>query len=87
MKVHTFKLGIFPGAILPFIVGYLADAATAVGDVTATEEASAVETEGPRHDERIQGCLLADGESCSIRAANNERMHGNPRLHVTTLFV
>ena len=62
MQVHTFNIGIFPGAILPFIIGYWADAATAVGDITATEEASGVEERGPAHDERIQGCLLADGE-------------------------
>lgn len=62
VQVHTFKIGIFPGAILPFIIGYWADAATAVGDITATEEASGIEQRGPAHDERIQGCLLADGE-------------------------
>ena len=61
MQVHTFNIGIYPGAILPFIIGYWADAATAVGDITATEEASGIEQIGPRHDERIQGCLLADG--------------------------
>ena len=61
LQVHTFNIGIFPGAILPFIIGYWADAATAVGDITATEEASGVEERGPAHDERIQGCLLADG--------------------------
>lgn len=64
--VHTFKIGIFPGAILPFIIGYWADAATAVGDITATEEASGIEQRGPAHDERIQGCLLADGFNCFL---------------------
>ena len=63
LQVHTFKIGIFPGAILPFIIGYWADAATAVGDITATEEASGIEQRGPAHDERVQGCLLADGQS------------------------
>ncbi|KAK9809309.1 hypothetical protein WJX73_003576 [Symbiochloris irregularis] len=58
--LHTFKLGIYPGAILPFLIGYLADAATAIGDLTATEEASFLETHGTPHDERVQGCLLAD---------------------------
>lgn len=62
MQVHTFNIGIYPGAILPFIIGYWADAATAVGDITATEEASGVETIGPEHDKRVQGCLLADGK-------------------------
>lgn len=61
IQVHTFKIGIYPGAILPFIIGYWADAATAVGDITATEEASGIEQRGPAHDERVQGCLLADG--------------------------
>ena len=61
LQLHTFKLDVYPGAILPFIIAYLADAATAVGDITATEEASMIETHGPRHDRRIQGMLLADG--------------------------
>ena len=64
MQLHTFKLDVYPGAILPFIIAYLADAATAVGDITATEEASMIETHGPRHDTRIQGMLLADGVHC-----------------------
>ena len=61
--MHTFNIGIYPGAILPFIIGYWADAATAVGDITATEEASGIEQRGPAHDERVQGCLLADGQA------------------------
>lgn len=65
VQVHTFPLGIFAEGILPFIIGYLADAATAIGDLTATEEASGLPNEGPDHDRRIQGCLLADGVSCS----------------------
>ena len=60
--LHTFKLGVYPGAVLPFLIGYLADAAAAIGDLTATEEASFLETHGRAHDERVQGCLLADGE-------------------------
>ena len=68
MQVHTFNIGIYPGAILPFIIGYWADAATAVGDITATEEASGIEERGPAHDERIQGCLLADGETASFQS-------------------
>ena len=66
MQLHTFKLDVYPGAILPFIIGYWADAATAVGDITATEEASGVETVGPEHDKRIQGCLLADGQPLHV---------------------
>lgn len=60
--LHTFKLGVYPGAVLPFMIGYLADAAVAVGDLTATEEASFLETHGVHHEQRVQGCLLADGE-------------------------
>ena len=60
--VHTFKLGIFPEAIIPFCIGFLTDAANAAGDITATEEASLLETDGPRHDERIQGGLMGDGK-------------------------
>lgn len=59
--METFPLGIFPEAILPFVIGFLADAANAAGDITATEEASLLETSGPRHEERLQGGLFADG--------------------------
>ena len=62
-QVHTLPLCFFPGASLPFVIGFLADAATAVGDVTATEEASLLETSGKLCEERVQGCLLADGEN------------------------
>lgn len=85
LQVHTFNIGIYPGAILPFIIGYWADAATAVGDITATEEASGIETIGPEHDKRIQGCLLADGESlykpdmgwspCHLISNRDESLH------------
>ena len=74
LQVHTFNIGIYPGAILPFIIGYWADAATAVGDITATEEASGVETVGPEHDKRIQGCLLADGMSALPRVAYSSKL-------------
>ena len=67
--LHTFKLGVYPGAILPFLIGFLADAAAAVGDLTATEEASFLETHGRSHDERVQGCLLADGVPAPVVAS------------------
>ncbi|KAK9822799.1 hypothetical protein WJX74_011059 [Apatococcus lobatus] len=66
--VHAFPLGIIAEGILPFIIGYLADAATAIGDLTATEEASGLPNEGPEYDRRIQGCLLADGINSCLAA-------------------
>lgn len=33
----------------------------AIGDITATEEASSLATVGERHNKRIQGGLLGDG--------------------------
>ena len=37
-----------------------------IGDITATEEVSGLETSGEPHRRRIQGGLLADGESLSL---------------------
>lgn len=40
-------------------------AVEAIGDITATEEASRLPTAGADHRRRIQGGLLGDGASCS----------------------
>ena len=58
--VHTFKLRIYPQAILPFLAVYVSLAMEAIGDVTASSEASRLSTAGPEFEARIQGGIMAD---------------------------
>ena len=43
-------------------VGFVLTTVEAIGDITATEEASALATFGDKHNRRVQGGLLGDGE-------------------------
>ena len=38
--VHTFPLGFYVPALLPFLLGFIVTSVEAIGDVTATAEAS-----------------------------------------------
>lgn len=58
---HTFKLKIYPQAILPFLAVYVSLAMEAIGDITASSEASRLSTSGERFERRIQGGIMADG--------------------------
>ncbi len=49
-------------AILPLCIIYCITSIETVGDVSATEEASYLSTSGPKHDKRVRGALLNDGE-------------------------
>ncbi|KAK9817183.1 hypothetical protein WJX72_010737 [[Myrmecia] bisecta] len=68
MWLKTFPIGIYPAAIIPLIIGYAVDAANSIGDITASEEASALPTFGRDHDAHLQGGLLADGVSSAFSA-------------------
>ncbi|KAF8656155.1 hypothetical protein AX16_002724 [Volvariella volvacea WC 439] len=59
--VHTFKIRVYPPAILPMIAVYVAVAMEAIGDITASSEVSRVAIQGPEFDSRIQGGILSDG--------------------------
>jgi len=59
--VHTFKLGVYPPAILPMLAVYVSLAMEAIGDITASAEVSRLAVEGEEFDSRIQGGLLSDG--------------------------
>ncbi|TFK43056.1 xanthine/uracil permease [Crucibulum laeve] len=59
--VHTFKIGVYPPAILPMLAVYVSLAMEAIGDITASAEVSRVEVEGLEFDSRIQGGILSDG--------------------------
>ncbi|KAK0443947.1 permease family-domain-containing protein [Desarmillaria tabescens] len=59
--VHTFKIGVYPPAILPMLAVYVSIAMEAIGDITASAEVSRVAVDGLEFDSRIQGGLLSDG--------------------------
>ncbi|KAJ7089093.1 Xanthine/uracil permease [Mycena epipterygia] len=59
--VKTFKIGVYPPAILPMFAVYVSLAMEAIGDITASAEVSRQEVDGPEFDSRIQGGVLSDG--------------------------
>ncbi|KAI5960627.1 uncharacterized protein KGF55_004520 [Candida pseudojiufengensis] len=59
--VKTFKLGIYGPAVLPFLAVYVVLMMEAIGDITATSDASRLEVVGELYESRIQGGVLADG--------------------------
>ncbi|KAJ3735483.1 xanthine/uracil permease [Lentinula guzmanii] len=54
--VHTFKISVYPPAILPISL-----AMEAIGDITASAECSRVDVRGIEFDSRVQGGVLSDG--------------------------
>ncbi|KAJ4473879.1 xanthine/uracil permease [Lentinula aciculospora] len=59
--VHTFKIGVYPPAILPMLAVYASLAMEAIGDITASAECSRVDVRGIEFDSRVQGGVLSDG--------------------------
>ncbi|PCH40682.1 xanthine/uracil permease [Wolfiporia cocos MD-104 SS10] len=59
--VHTFKIRVYPPAILPMLAVYVSVAMEAIGDITASAEVSRVPVDGEEFDSRIQGGVLSDG--------------------------
>ncbi|KAF5370579.1 hypothetical protein D9758_001959 [Tetrapyrgos nigripes] len=59
--VHTFKIRVYPPAILPMLAVYVSLAMEAIGDITATSEVSRLPVDGEEFDSRIQGGVLSDG--------------------------
>ncbi|KAL5529884.1 hypothetical protein ACEPAF_6141 [Sanghuangporus sanghuang] len=59
--VKTFKIRVYPPAILPMLAVYISLAMEAIGDITASAEVSRVEVDGREFDSRIQGGILSDG--------------------------
>lgn len=76
--VETFKLGVYGPAILPVLIGYAVSTVETIGDITASCDASRVETSGTEFESRVQGGLLADGVNSLIAGL----MTGSP----TTTF-
>ncbi|KAJ3773644.1 xanthine/uracil permease [Lentinula raphanica] len=56
--VHTFKIGVYPPAILPMLAVYVSLAMEAIGDITASAECSRVDVNGIEFDSRVQGGVL-----------------------------
>ncbi|KZP18862.1 xanthine/uracil permease [Athelia psychrophila] len=59
--VHTFRIRVYPPAILPMLAVYISLAMEAIGDITASAEVSRVAVSGEDFDSRIQGGVLSDG--------------------------
>ncbi|EMD40274.1 hypothetical protein CERSUDRAFT_110878 [Gelatoporia subvermispora B] len=59
--VKTFKIRVYPPAILPMLAVYISVAMEAIGDITASAEVSRVPVDGEEFDSRIQGGVLSDG--------------------------
>ncbi|GAB4815854.1 hypothetical protein N2152v2_002900 [Parachlorella kessleri] len=59
----TFPLSLYGAAVIPMCIVFTITSIETVGDVTATEEASFLNTSGPSHQKRIKGALLNDGLS------------------------
>ncbi|KAH9931655.1 xanthine/uracil permease [Epithele typhae] len=59
--VHTFKISVYPPAILPMLAVYVSLAMEATGDITASAEVSRLPVDGIEFDSRVQGGILSDG--------------------------
>ncbi|KIJ13316.1 hypothetical protein PAXINDRAFT_170595 [Paxillus involutus ATCC 200175] len=59
--IHTFKIGVYPPAILPMLAVYMSTMMEAIGDITASAEVSRLKVTGDDFDSRIQGGVLSDG--------------------------
>jgi uracil-xanthine permease len=59
--VHTFPIGFYAPAVLPMLFASMVSVMEAIGDVTATTEASHLQPFGPEFDSAVQGAVLADG--------------------------
>ncbi|KAF4619404.1 hypothetical protein D9613_004755 [Agrocybe pediades] len=66
--VKTFKINVYPPAILPMLAVYVSLAMEAIGDITASAEVSRQAVVGDVFDSRIQGGILGDGISGFISA-------------------
>ncbi|OAD66524.1 hypothetical protein PHYBLDRAFT_178416 [Phycomyces blakesleeanus NRRL 1555(-)] len=59
--VKRFPLSIYAPGIIPLLIVYLVAVVEAVGDITASCEASRAPVEGPEFEGRIKGGILCDG--------------------------
>ncbi|KAF9174839.1 hypothetical protein BGX21_009136 [Mortierella sp. AD011] len=57
----TYKLSIYPPAIIPLLITYTLAMVESIGDITASCEVSHLTVEGREFESRLQGGILADG--------------------------
>ncbi|KAG0098576.1 hypothetical protein BGZ93_011105 [Podila epicladia] len=57
----TYKLSIYPPAIIPLLITYTLAMVESIGDITASCEVSQLSVEGREFESRLQGGILADG--------------------------
>ncbi|KAI1312624.1 hypothetical protein EDD11_002933 [Mortierella claussenii] len=57
----TYKLSIYPPAIIPLLITYTLAMVESIGDITASCEVSQLTVEGREFESRLQGGILADG--------------------------
>lgn len=72
--VERFPLGFYAPSVIPLLIAFVVTSIESVGDITASCDASRVETSGPEYDSRIQGGILADGLNSLLAVL----MTGNP---------
>ncbi|KAI6166438.1 xanthine/uracil permease [Pisolithus thermaeus] len=61
VPVYTFKLRVYPAAILPMLAVYVSTTMEAIGDITASAEVSRLNVDDEEFDSRVQGGVLSDG--------------------------
>ncbi|KAH7038679.1 purine permease [Linnemannia elongata] len=59
--VKTYKLSIYPPAIIPLLITYVLAMVESIGDITASCEVSQLSVEGREFESRLQGGIFADG--------------------------
>ncbi|KAF9431945.1 hypothetical protein BGZ76_011500 [Entomortierella beljakovae] len=59
----TYKLSVYPPAIIPLLITYTLAMVESIGDITASCEVSHLSVEGREFESRLQGGILADGLS------------------------
>lgn len=66
--VKTFPISVYGPAVIPMLIVYLVSVVEAVGDITASCDASRVAVEGEEFERRVKGGILADGINSLIAA-------------------
>ncbi|KAG0291121.1 hypothetical protein BGZ98_003138 [Dissophora globulifera] len=59
--IKTYKLSIYPPAIIPLLITYVLAMVESIGDITASCEVSQLSVEGCEFESRLQGGIFADG--------------------------
>lgn len=56
----TFPLGLHSPSVLPLLITVVVTTVESIGDITATEVASNLDTEGDEHEQRVRGGIRGD---------------------------